>query len=66
MSKHAGANWTSNVPPPVNQNCNHSIEACDQINAPEVAAHKEYEEQTGDGYHTVPAPGEPINYDEEN
>jgi len=48
------------------RNWTRDVEPWDQVNCPEMAAHKEMEERTGNGYHTVPAPGEPINYDYEN
>jgi len=59
-------NWTRNVPAPADQSCNYTAEAWDQVTCPEMAAHKEAEKATGNGYHNVPAPGEAINYDYEN
>jgi len=48
------------------RNWTRDVEALDQIYCPEMVAHKEMEEKTGNGYHKVPAPGETINYDYEN
>lgn len=63
--QHSGSNW-SNTPPPQDQSCNHSAEACNQINDPGMAAHKEREEATGNSYHKPPMPGEGVEYSEEN
>ena len=66
MPKHSVANWTGNVPAPMDQSCNYTAETCDQINDPGMTAHKEMEERTGNGYHQPPSTEEGVEYEKEN
>lgn len=58
------SNWTRDMPAPQDQSCTYDQPACDQINDPNIASHKETEERSGDGYHKVPSGS--VEYGPEN